>query len=81
MYSSRLLGSHRDKDSLGLLFLLRHRNGEEDGHGGSPIDDLCSARTGIAGGDGLSRRSRAVGNGDEDEACWVGQEDICGGGG
>lgn len=66
------LGSNCDKDSLSLLLLLRDRDGEEDGHGGSPIDDLCSARAGVAGGDGLSRRSRVVGDGDEDEACWVG---------
>lgn len=70
-----LSGSDRDKDSLRLLLLLRDRNSEEDGNGGSPIDSLCSARVGIAAGrDGLDRRSSVVGDGDEDEACWVGQQ-------
>lgn len=69
-----LSGSDRDKDSLRLFLLLRDRDGEEDGHGGGPIDSLCSARVGIAaGGDGLNRWGSVVGDGDEDEACWVGQ--------
>lgn len=73
----RILGGNRDKDGLSLLLLLSDRYGEVDGYGGSPIDDLCGARVGVAGGDGLSRRSRVVGDGNDDEVCWAGQKDDC----